>query len=78
LTTKEKFDGCQSHDPESGRWVGKFPSLKGEYVGYYSDLVKAIRGEGELVVKPETARDGLRVIEIARESADKGCTLPFN
>lgn len=74
LTTKKKFDGCQKE--EGGRWVGKFPSLKGDYVGYYEDLVGAIRGK-ELVVKPETARDGLRIIEIARESADKGCTLPF-
>lgn len=75
LTTKKKFDGCQKE--EGGRWVGKFPSLKGDYVGYYEDLVGAIRGKKELVVKPETARDGLRIIEIARESADKGCTLPF-
>jgi predicted dehydrogenase len=78
LATKKKFDESQSHDPETGRWVGKFPSLKGNYVGYYKDVVKAIRGESEVVVKPETARDGLRIIEIARESADKGCTLPFN
>jgi hypothetical protein len=76
LTTKEKFDGCQKE--EGGRLVGKFPSLKGDYVGYYEDLVGAIKGKKELVVKPETARDGLRIIEIARKSADKGCTLPFN
>ena len=76
LTTKEKFDESQKED--HGRWVGKFPSLTGSYVAYYEDLVKMIRGEKELVVKPETARDGLRIIEIARESAEKGCTLPFN
>jgi predicted dehydrogenase len=76
LTTKEKVDQSQSED--NGRWVGKFPSLVGSYVAYYEDLVKTIRGEKELVVKPETARDGLRIIEIARESAQKGCTLPFN
>jgi predicted dehydrogenase len=76
LTTKEKVDGCQKE--EGGRWVGKFPSLKGDYVGYYEDLAKTVRGEKELVVKPETARDGLRIIEIARKSAEKGCTLPFN
>ena len=40
--------------------------------------VLVIRGEGELVVRAETARDGLRIIEVARESADKGRTLPFN
>jgi len=78
LTTKEKVHESQAKDEASGKWVGKFPSLKGDYVGFYGDLVKAIRGEGELFVKPETSRDGIRVIEIARESADKGRTLPFS
>ena len=78
LTTKEKFDESQTLDDGSGRWVGKFPSLKGVYTDYYVDLLKAIRGEGEVVATPEHARDGLRVIAIARESAEKGCTLPFN
>jgi predicted dehydrogenase len=78
LTTKAKVDQYQGQDEESKRWVGKVPSLRGNYLGYYEDLVKAIRGEKELVVKPETARDGLRIIEIARESAEKGITLLFN
>lgn len=75
LTTKAKFDASQELD--GGKWVGKFPSWKGDYLGYYEDVVKAIKGEVEVVVKPETARDGLRIIEIARESAERGCTLPF-
>lgn len=78
LTTKKQVDESQKWDEKSGKWVGKFPSLKGDYVEYYQDLVKAIRGEADLVVKPQQSRDGIRVIEIARESADKGCTLPFN
>lgn len=77
LTTKKKFDESQTLDEGSGRWAGKFPSLKGDYTDFYTDLVKAIRGEGELIVTPEHARNGIRVIEIARESAEKGCTLPF-
>lgn len=78
LTTKEKFHDSQVRDDGSGRWVGKFPSLKGDYSDFYVDLVKAIRGEAEVKVTPEHARKGIRVIEIARESAEKGCTLPFN
>ena len=78
LATKEKFFEEQLRDKGSGRWVGKFPSLKGDYSGFYLDLVKAIRKEGELVVTPEHARNCIRVIEIARESAEKGCTLPFS
>jgi predicted dehydrogenase len=75
LTTKEKFH--ESQVLENGKWVGKFPRLKGNYEGYYKDLVKGIKGEGELVVKPEQPRDGIRIIELARESADKGVTLLF-
>ena len=77
LTTKNKFHESQVRD-DSGKWIGKFPSLNGDYLGFYVDLVKAIRGEAELKVTAEHARNGIRVIELARESAEKGCTLPFN
>ncbi|KAJ9622453.1 hypothetical protein H2203_006675 [Taxawa tesnikishii (nom. ined.)] len=77
LTTSERFDKCQTKDEGSGRWVGKYPSLKGDYVGFYKDLVAAIHGKGEVKIKPEQSRDGIKIIELARESADKGITLPF-
>lgn len=77
LTTKEKCAEQQTFDQRSKKWIGRIPSLRGGYVGFYTDLVKAIKG-GELQIKPEQSRDGVRVIELARESADKGCTLPFN
>lgn len=77
LTTKEKFDATQSRDEGSGKWIGKFPSVKGEYTKFYVDLVEAIREKAELKVRPEQSRDGLRIIELARESADKGSTLPY-
>jgi predicted dehydrogenase len=77
LTTKEKFCDTQDWDQKSGKWVGEFESLKGDYEGFYEDLVKAIRGEEEVVVRPEVTRDGIRVIELARESAERGCTMFF-
>lgn len=77
LTTKTKFHENQHKDERTGHYVGKFPSLNGEYTKYYSDLVKAIRGEQELYVDPKLARDGIRIIELGRESAEKGVTLPF-
>lgn len=76
LTTKKQFCKEQVTD-QKGNWVGKFPSLNGDYCGYYTDLVKAIRGEAEVKVSPALARDGIRIIEIGRESAEKGITLPF-
>jgi len=41
-------------------------------------VVAAIRGTAEVVVKPETARDGLRIIELARESHEKKITVPWS
>ena len=35
-------------------------------------MVKAIRGEAEVKITAETARDGLRIIEGARESWVEG------
>ena len=39
---------------------------------YYKDVVAAIKGEKEVVVKPEESRMGIRVIELAMESVEKG------
>lgn len=59
-------------------WAGKYPSERGNIGDYYQAVVKALRGEAEVAVKPEQARNGLRIFELARESADTGRTLPFN
>lgn len=85
LTTTEEYDAeNQTRDEGTGLFVGKYPSKPGWYRGYYENVVKAIRSEGEagagdiLVVKPETARDGLRVIELARQSHNEGRTVPWS
>lgn len=57
---------------------GKFPSLKGNYVGYYEDLVAAIRGGRGLAVNPQDSRDAIRVIELARESHKTGRTIQWS
>ncbi|KAK5651532.1 hypothetical protein OQA88_11986 [Cercophora sp. LCS_1] len=78
LSTTTEFDSeSQSFDAASKLFVGKFPSLPGWYRGYYEGVVQAIRGEAELFVKPETARDGLRVIELARVSHQEGRSVPW-
>lgn len=82
LTTKHQeapFDPrCQTWDPDAGLYVGRYPSLPGSYRGYYENVVDAIRGRAELGVRPETARDGLRVIELARQSHEEGITVPWS
>ena len=45
------------------------------YVEYYRTLAKALKGEGESPVKPEDARDVLRIIEAAIVSSKEGKTI---
>lgn len=79
LTTTEEFDAKhQSFDETTGLYIGKYPSLPGSYRGYYENVVDAIRGKAEVTVKPEIARDGLRVIELARQSHQEGVTVPWS
>lgn len=79
LTTIDEFDpASQKLDDDTKQYVGKYPSLPGWYRGYYENVVDAIRGRAEVCVKPETARDGLRVIELARESHITGTTVQWS
>ncbi|KAK0702157.1 hypothetical protein B0H67DRAFT_650222 [Lasiosphaeris hirsuta] len=79
LTTTTKFDSdSQTLDEQSGLYVGKYPSLPGWYRGYYENVVAAIRESADLFVKPETARDGLRVIELARKSHEEGRAIAWS
>ncbi|KAM0713903.1 hypothetical protein Q7P37_010865 [Cladosporium fusiforme] len=76
LFTKSKFDDSQSQTGDL--WSGRYVSAQGSYVDYYKDVVAAIKGEKEVVVKPEESRDGIRLIELARESAEKGVTVAWS
>ena len=45
------------------------------YSAFYSQFVKALDGQGELPVTPETSRDVIRLIELARLSSKEQRTL---
>ena len=77
LTTNNQFHPLQQLDQDSQKWIGKFPSLPGWYRGYYENVADAVRGNQEVYVKGETAREGLRVIELARESSARGVTMQW-
>ncbi|KAK4550793.1 hypothetical protein LTR36_000373 [Oleoguttula mirabilis] len=78
VSSTEQLDAkLKPDDRPAGRFSGSVTSKQGSYLDYYRDLVAAIRGEKELVVKPEESRDGIRVIELARESAERGVTVPW-
>ena len=79
LCTIEEFDSaCQKQDPVSKKYIDQYPTIKGDWLGYYSDLVKALKGEQELFVRPEQSRDSIRVIELARESHNKSTTMNWS
>ncbi|SPO02200.1 related to dehydrogenases and related proteins [Cephalotrichum gorgonifer] len=75
LSTTRQIDPSQTFDDASKLYVGKYPSLDGWCRGYYENVVDAIRGKAEVTVKPETARDGLKILELARESHNTGRTV---
>ena len=64
---KQDFWGTHTRcDPGPERT--KYPSLPGSYPSYYANVARALRGEAELAVKPEQARDVIHLIELAEQS----------
>jgi scyllo-inositol 2-dehydrogenase (NADP+) len=53
------------------------PSERGDYRRFYSGIAQAIAGQAPLPVPPADALAGLRIIELARQSAAEGRSLPF-
>jgi predicted dehydrogenase len=76
-------------EPE-GQWgtlytqVGEVPSkrrietIAGRYQAYYQNVIEAINGEAELIVKPEEAMNTIRIIELAMESSQKRIGIPYS
>lgn len=50
----------------------------GDYTAYYKNILSTIKGEEELVVKPEDARNTIRIIELAMESSKEEKVKEFN
>ncbi|KAH8658541.1 hypothetical protein BGZ61DRAFT_510624 [Ilyonectria robusta] len=76
LTTYDEFDSSiQTFDDKSQRYVGKYPTIRGRWMGIYEAVADAINGKAELAVKATESRDVLRIIELARESHEKGITV---
>ncbi|KAH6989938.1 hypothetical protein EDB80DRAFT_729255 [Ilyonectria destructans] len=76
LTTYDEFDSSiQTFDKKSQRYVGKYPTIRGRWMGIYEAVANAINGKAELADKATESRDVLRIIELARESHEKGITV---
>jgi scyllo-inositol 2-dehydrogenase (NADP+) len=53
------------------------PSANYDYRDYYSNVRDAILGRAPLAVTPEYALNVMRLLELARESSQKRCTIPW-
>jgi scyllo-inositol 2-dehydrogenase (NADP+) len=64
------------HTESDGKIIKeKYPSLAGNYGGFYDDLYQTIRKGEPLKVKPEQGFNVIRLIELATESYEKKCRL---
>ncbi|MGE5631642.1 MAG: Gfo/Idh/MocA family oxidoreductase [Caulobacteraceae bacterium] len=54
---------------------GKIESEAGDYRNFYINIYKAVTGKEELAVKPEQARNVIRLIELAEESSRNKRTI---
>lgn len=62
---------------DGGDRTGEHPTLTGDHAACYRDLAAAVRDGAPLPIGAEDALDGLRVLELARESHALGRRLPF-
>lgn len=62
---------------ENGKPVCKtYPTITpSTYVEFYTTFLQALQGEADVPVKPEDARDVLRIIEAAKESSSTGKSI---
>ncbi|RSH87182.1 hypothetical protein EHS25_003673 [Saitozyma podzolica] len=63
---------------KAGLWEGNIPTEKGDWHGYYRDVARAIRGDTAQYATAETARNNIRIIELARQSWESGKRLEFD
>ena len=56
----------------------RIPSATCDYRDYYANVRDAILGRAALAVTPEYALHVMRILELARASSERGCTLTLN
>ncbi|KAH8652922.1 hypothetical protein BGZ61DRAFT_575160 [Ilyonectria robusta] len=81
LTTTSMYDASFQALDESGRqprYVGKMPTVRGNWLGYYQNIARSLRGQEELIVTAEQGRGVIRLFELARESARTGRSVSWS
>jgi hypothetical protein len=55
----------------------RIPSASCDYRDYYANVRDALLGRATLAVTPEWSINVMRLLELARESTQKRCTIPW-
>ncbi|MBA0084170.1 MAG: oxidoreductase, partial [Acidobacteria bacterium Pan2503] len=55
----------------------RIPSAGCDYRDYYANLRDKLLGKASLAVTPEWAINVMRLLEMARASSEKACTIPW-
>lgn len=71
----EEIWGSINADYKGVKIAGKVESELGDYKEYFINLRDAINGEAEIAVKPEEARNVMKIIELAFQSSKEGRTI---
>ena len=56
----------------------RIPSATCDYRDYYANVRDALLGKAKLAVTPEWSLDVMRLLEMARESSERQCTIALN
>ncbi|CAA7603245.1 Oxidoreductase family, NAD-binding Rossmann fold [Acididesulfobacillus acetoxydans] len=59
-------------------FTGQVETIPGDYCAYYRNIYGAITGREALIVKPEEARNTIRMIEVAKQSAREKKAVAFS
>ncbi|WP_207435297.1 oxidoreductase [Sabulibacter ruber] len=73
----ESIWGHLNTEHQGLHFIGKLESEAGHYRSFYDNVYGAITGQTELAVKPEQARDVIKVVELIMQSSQEKRTLPF-
>ncbi|MER2999433.1 oxidoreductase [Pontibacter populi] len=74
----EELWGMLNTELNGLHFKGKIESEIGDYSGLYQNVYDAIIGQDELEVKPEQARNTIRIIELAMQSSQENRTLSYS